>query len=304
MVPARARPVPFWRHGLPRPPATMPRLLPALVPARRELSSARTASWTRCGLISAAKIDSSSAWSRADSPSTFRTGAVVLATALLTDLHDRVLRAGNGALDEQKVVLGVDFLDGQTNLGDALAAEPAGHADPLEHARGGRGSADRAWLPDVVGAVGLGAAAEVVPLDRAREPLADRDAGDLHVVAGLEGFHGHRLTGSQLGLAAKLDEVPVRRHAGLGEVPHCRLGQLALGHRLEGQLDRRVAVRLGRLHLDHGARPGLDHGHGRHDAALRVEDPSHAQFPSDDALSHVDPRSLWFCAGCAPSERL
>src|SRR5215211_5208983 len=53
IVPARARPVPFWRHGLARPPATSPRLLAARVPARAAFISARTASWTRCGFTSA-----------------------------------------------------------------------------------------------------------------------------------------------------------------------------------------------------------------------------------------------------------
>src|SRR6266516_1083675 len=58
--PARARPVPFWRHGLERPPATRPRLLPPRVAERASYSSARTVSWTRCGFISAPKTPSSS----------------------------------------------------------------------------------------------------------------------------------------------------------------------------------------------------------------------------------------------------
>src|SRR5579864_4976230 len=60
IVPWRARPVPFWRHGLARPPETSPRLLVAKVPARRAFNSARTASCTRCGLTSAAYTASSS----------------------------------------------------------------------------------------------------------------------------------------------------------------------------------------------------------------------------------------------------
>ena len=32
LVPARARPVPFWRHGFAPPPETMPRVLVACVP--------------------------------------------------------------------------------------------------------------------------------------------------------------------------------------------------------------------------------------------------------------------------------
>ena len=60
MVPARARPVPFWRHGFERPPETSPRLFVANVPARCAFCSARTASWTRCGFTSTAKIAASS----------------------------------------------------------------------------------------------------------------------------------------------------------------------------------------------------------------------------------------------------
>src|SRR4029077_4490687 len=76
VVPARARPVPFWRHGLLRPPATRPRLLAPRVPARRAFSSARTVSWTRCGFTSAPKTRASSATCFDDVPSTVRMGAL------------------------------------------------------------------------------------------------------------------------------------------------------------------------------------------------------------------------------------
>src|SRR4051795_2214994 len=45
-VPARARPVPFWRHGFAEPPETIPRVLVACVPWRRAASSATTTSCT------------------------------------------------------------------------------------------------------------------------------------------------------------------------------------------------------------------------------------------------------------------
>src|SRR4051795_8380984 len=44
--PWRARPVPFWRHGLLPPPRTLPRVFVDAVPWRRALSSARTHSCT------------------------------------------------------------------------------------------------------------------------------------------------------------------------------------------------------------------------------------------------------------------
>src|SRR6478609_5598744 len=134
--PARARPVPFWRQGFERPPATSPRLLTPRVADRLALCSARTASWTRCGLTSAPKTPSSSVRSFAFLPVPSRTGALGAATAhLLPHLDQTVLRPGDGALDEQQVLLGVDRVDGQTNLRDALAAEPPGHLDPFEDAR-------------------------------------------------------------------------------------------------------------------------------------------------------------------------
>src|SRR5204862_260433 len=83
VVPARARPVPFWRHGFERPPATRPRLLTARVPARSALSSARTVSWTRWGFTSAPKTCASSVRSFDLFPSPSRTGALGAATAHL-----------------------------------------------------------------------------------------------------------------------------------------------------------------------------------------------------------------------------
>ena len=58
--PARARPVPFWRHGLAPPPRTMPRVLVACVPWRRAASSATTTSCTSGPLNGAPKTSASS----------------------------------------------------------------------------------------------------------------------------------------------------------------------------------------------------------------------------------------------------
>src|SRR5205085_6615066 len=101
-------------------------------------------------------------------------------------LHDAVLRARDGALDEQEVPLRIDVVHRQAELRDALAAHAARHLDALEHARRRRGGADRARLADVVRAVRARAGAEVVTLDRALEALADADARDLDLVARLE----------------------------------------------------------------------------------------------------------------------
>src|SRR5436190_6781201 len=165
VVPARARPVPFWRHGFERPPATRPRLLTARVPARSALSSARTVSWTRWGFTSAPKTCASSVRSFDLFPSPSRTGALGAATAhLLAHFDQAVFRTGYRALDEQQVLLRVDRVDGQAYLRDALAAQPAGHLDPFEDPRRRGGRAHRARLADVVRAVRRRAAREVVAL--------------------------------------------------------------------------------------------------------------------------------------------
>src|SRR6476469_3853532 len=166
----------------------MPRLLAPRVPARFAFISARTASCTRCGLISAPNTSPSRVTCFEDLPVLSSRGALTLGMSLLLpDLDEGVLRAGNCALDQEQAVLGVDLVHDEPDLGDALAAQPSGHLHALEDARRGRRRADGARLADVVRAVRLRAAVEPVALDRPREALADRDARDLDRVAGLEG---------------------------------------------------------------------------------------------------------------------
>ena len=83
---------------------------------------------------------------------------------------------------------------------------------------------------------------EAVPLDRALEALADRDAGDLDLVAGLERLDGDRLADREPALAAELDEVAMRADAGLLQMPDLGLRELPLGDRVERELHRVVAV--------------------------------------------------------------
>ena len=103
-------------------------------------------------------------------------------------------------------------------------------------------------------------------------------------VARLERLDGHGLADDGLARAAELDEVPVRLDAVLLQVPELGLRQTEVGDRLVRELHGLVAVDVLRLHLDDRARPRLDHGDGRHDAGLRVEDLRHAELASDDSL--------------------
>jgi hypothetical protein len=62
-----------------------------------------------------------------------------------------------------------------------------------------------------------------VPLDRAGEALADRDARDLDLVAGLEALDGDGLALRRARQAAQLKEVPVRGDVVLLQVAELRL---------------------------------------------------------------------------------
>ena len=169
----------------------------------------------------------------------------------------------------------------QPDLGGAFAAHATGHLHSFEHARGISRGADRAGLADVVRAVRLGAAGEVVALDRALEALADADPCDLDLVAGLEDLDRDGVAGGELAGAAELDQVPVCGGTRPAEVAELALAELAIGDRLEGELNGLVTVRAGRLHLHNGAGTGLDHGHGRDDSALRIEELGHPELLAD-----------------------
>src|SRR5919202_678427 len=148
--PWRARPVPFWRHGLEPPPRTLPRVFVAAVPCRRALSSARTDSWTS-GPLKRAPNASLSSVTTAEPP---RTGAL----AIGPHLHEATARAGDRAAQHEQVVRGVDPHDLEAALGHALVAHLARAAQALEDPCGIRGGADRARRADVVRAVRHGAA--------------------------------------------------------------------------------------------------------------------------------------------------
>src|SRR3954462_7927244 len=99
--PARARPVPFWRHGLAPPPRTLPRVLVDAVPRRRALSSARTVSGTSGPVKRAPKAASSRA-------TVFVLAAPRIgALAIGSHLHDAVAGTGHRAAQQQQVAVDV-----------------------------------------------------------------------------------------------------------------------------------------------------------------------------------------------------
>src|SRR4051794_6244330 len=274
LEPARARPVPFWRHGLAPPPRTLPRVLVAAVPCRRAASSARTDSCTSGPLKRAPKTASSSVAVLVP-PRTFALG-------IGAHLHEAVARAGDRAADQHQVLGGIELDDLEALVGDALVAHLAGAADALHHARGPGRRADRSRGAHVVRAVGLGAAAEVVALDRALEALALGGARDLDLLADLECLHRHGLANRQLaGLVAELLDLAVRAGVGLLEVAELGLREVLLLGGAERELHGLVAVALMRADAGHRAGPGLEHGHAL-DGAVLEEDLGHAELLGED----------------------
>src|SRR5438128_10741296 len=125
--PARARPVPFWRHGLAPPPDTSPRVLVAAVPRRRAACSARTlwctsASWKR------APNAASSSFTLPCAPSSGASG-------IAAHLHDAPARPWDRPAHHHQVALGVHRDHLEALLGGARVAHLARAAQPLEDAR-------------------------------------------------------------------------------------------------------------------------------------------------------------------------
>src|SRR3954452_14633438 len=110
--PARARPVPFWRHGLAAPPRTLPRVFVECVPWRRAASSARTDSCTSGPLKRAPKTASSSV--------AVLVPPRIFASGIGAHLHDPVAGARDRTTDEHEVLAGVEPDDLQALVGHAL----------------------------------------------------------------------------------------------------------------------------------------------------------------------------------------
>src|SRR3954453_22149241 len=212
---------------------TSPRVRLEWVPRRRAFRSARAASWTSDSWNGSLKISlGRSLFACFPSVVAFGPAAVfvaavcedfgvafslVCASAIAPHLHRGVLAAGDGAPDQEQVALSVDLDDVGAALGHPARSHLSRHPHALEDAGGGgararpaRGAggvggggvgarAAGAGCADVVRAVGLGATAEVVSLDRALEALADGDRGDLDLLAGLEAGDGDVVADLDLG---------------------------------------------------------------------------------------------------------
>src|SRR6185437_7433280 len=199
--------------------------------------------------------------------------------------------AGDGAADGEQVLVGIHRDDLEVAHGDLGIAHVAGGAHALEHARGEGAGADGAGGAVEHGAVGGGAAAEVVALDEAGEAAAFADAFDVEEVALLEHFGQHLV--ADLGAVAfgvlgerDLAQQAAGREVGGLEALALGLGEAAgLGELDEAELGGVVAVAGLGLALHHHAGAGLDE-RDRDALAGGGVGLAHADFLAEDAVHH------------------
>src|SRR5208337_4444276 len=311
--PARARPVPFCRHGLRPPPEMSPLVLVDAVPERRLASCIRTASCSSDRSPSRPKTapaTSSSpifSWAAEYSGSltgdgfSFRSGIVHLhigaaaRTGRVMDDEQSAVGARHRARHDDGVVVGkyLEHLEIEDRGG--LIAHLPRHPHPFAHAPGIRAVADRSAVAEIlVGAVGAGKAGEMVALDDAGVAVALGDAGYVDLIADLEHVGSrNRLSELQLGLAAafELARFDSGRDVGLGEMAALAAGDAAELFFAEGNLHGFIAVSRRGLQLGDGAWTERQHGGSAH-AAGGVGHLGHPYFFSNQSGQHRPYSSL------------
>ena len=109
-------------------------------------------------------------------------------------------------------------------------------------------------------------------LDRSLKALALRNAGNLDLVAGLEGVGGNGVANAQLAaLVAELNKMLVSADLGGLQVAELRLAEVLLLRLTECQLDGVVAVVVAAANRRHWARTGLEHGDALNAAIIHEE---------------------------------
>lgn len=204
------------------------------------------------------------------------------------DLDETVLAAGDSALDEHEVLLGVNADELEVLDRDARVAHVAVHVQALADAGGVGALADGTRLALVAAAVGHGATGEVPALDGALEALALGGADDVDGLDVSEVSDGHDVAGVVLlaVLDADLAQEAHRLDAGLGEVTSHGLVDVLGGDVSEADLDGVVAVGRLRLDLRDGAGASLDDGDG-HDVVVLVPNLRHSELAAKDGADHA-----------------
>ena len=118
--------------------------------------------------------------------------------------------------------------------------------------------------------VRLGTTCEAMPLDRAREAAPFRGADDINDVTLLKSRGANHITDLALCGAVKplFAQEPLRSDLALSEVSALRLGDQAIRHIFEAELNSVIAIRLLRTDLSDHARSCFDYGHSGDRAVL------------------------------------
>ena len=199
-----------------------------------------------------------------------------------------VLAAGDGALDEHQVLLGVDADELEVLDRDALVTHVASHVEALADARGIGALADRTRLALVAGAVRHGPTVEVPTLDGALEALALGGTGDVDSLDLSEVGHGDLVAGAVLAgvLDANLAQVAHRLDALGGKVASERLVDVLGLDVAKADLDGLVAVGSLGLDLRHRAGACLNDGDG-HDVVVLIPHLSHPDLAAENRVDHL-----------------
>src|SRR5439155_863170 len=209
---------------------------------------------------------------------------------VLPDEDGAVRMTGYAASQPDQVLVRVDADHVQVPDRDARAAHAPREALPLDDAAGIGAGADRAGLLVSGASVGGAPRREMMAAHDAREPTPFRHSDDVDFDADLEERDGERLAdlvGRGI-LDADLAKPPKARGLVLLPVALQRLSNQLLPTLPESDLDRGVAVRLGRLQLDHRAGARRENGH-RNNVSLLVVDLAHSDFLREQS-DHGRPR--------------
>ncbi len=200
-------------------------------------------------------------------------------------------RSGHCALDQQQLPRNVDAHDLQTLHRRADIAQMAWHALARKHTTRILRLTDRTRhivraRVTVTGTIGR----EVVTFDNAREPLADRGAGNVDELARLEQLDRDSATGGQIGQfgfrGAKFADQRTCFDASLGQVTgqrlvHPRCTALAIDH-----LHGAIAVGLRPLHLCNPV-IGNIYYRDRQRCAVIGKNTGHADLTADESECHI-----------------
>src|SRR5450759_2509032 len=271
LLPARARPVPFWRQGFFPPPLTKARVFVAAVPARRFACCIRTVSysrWRRTGWLNTAagKAISPTTSLRCDTTGIVIASATVYLLDCRPDQHQAVSRPGNAAAHQHEVLCRPDLDHFQVLGGVAFITVLPGHALAFQHAAWVRPVTNRPAVAEVlVCPVTARKTGDPVALDDARKAAPFGGSGHIHAITHLENALQIDFLPNRVGLTitrAKLAQHTEDSLACFHAVVTVRLRRALSLLVAEPNLDACVAVARGGLRLHHRTRAGVDNGHG------------------------------------------